>query len=352
MTKESRRAARLARESRRIGGPSQPRNGATPSTPDDASNASPTPPSTANRSTIRATSGVGARAGRRERPRPGVTPGFVQRYRTALISVAAVAIVAVAAGYVLIGSTSAAYTCGSQFNPSPTPVVAPGSSTRLGFFEDDMGASHTVNPPQRYLFCPPASGAHYNAPGTLGPIIPRVYKPDDKVGPSNWIHNLEHGGMVILYRSDSPGATAAGLQAFRDYAAALPPSPICKVPTGQVSPVIARFNDMPHPYAALVWDRVFYLDTWDPALVTRFYLTESERVDSAGALVAPPEQPCNPASSASPGAPSGPSAGSSGSAATGSSGPAASGSAASPVAPSAAPSAGPSASPLASPAAS
>ncbi|GAC1671448.1 MAG: hypothetical protein NVS9B8_14460 [Candidatus Limnocylindrales bacterium] len=348
MTKESRRAARLARESRRIGGPNQPGTGATPSTPDGAPDAHPTSPSTAPRSTIRPTSGVGARAGRRERPRPGVTPGFLQRYRTALISVAAVAIVAVAAGYVLVGSTSAAYTCGSQFNPSPTPVVAPGSSTRLGFFEDDMGASHTVNPPQRYLFCPPASGTHYNAPGTLGPIIPRVYKPDDKVGPSNWIHNLEHGGMVILYRSDSPGATAAGLQAFRDYAAALPPSPICKEPSGQVSPVIARFNDMPHPYAALVWDRVFYLDTWDPALVTRFYLTESERLDSTGALVAPPEPQCNPASSASPGA----SSGASGSAATGSSGQPASGSAASPVASPAAPSAGPSASPLASPGAS
>jgi hypothetical protein len=219
-----------------------------------------------------------------------------------IVTIAAVAIVAVAVGYVFIGSTSAAYTCASQFNPSPTPPITPGSSARLGFFEEDMGNSHLVTPPQKYLLCPPASGNHYNQPGTLGPIPPRLYKPDDKVGPSNWVHNLEHGAVVILYRNDSPGATAAGQQAFRDYITTFPASPICKLPVGALSPVIARFDDMPHPYAALVWDRVFYLDTWDPALVTQFYLTESERLDSSGtAFAAPPEPQCA-VPGASPGA--------------------------------------------------
>jgi hypothetical protein len=243
-----------------------------------------------------------------------------------IVTVAAVAIVAVAVGYVFIGATAAAYTCGSQFDPSPTPTVSPGSSTRLGFFEENMGNSHDVTPPQRYLFCPPASGNHYNQPGTLGPITPRVYKPDDKVGPSNWIHNLEHGALVVLYRNDSPGSTAAGQQAFRDYSATFPPSAICQRPRGFLSPVIARFDAMPHPFAALVWDRVFYLDTWDPALVTQFYLSEAERLDATGAFVAPPEPQC-----VAPGSSAAPSAGT----------PAASGS----VAPSDAPSAGASASP-------
>jgi hypothetical protein len=245
-------------------------------------------------------SGAVPRAGRRERARPGPAPTFFQRYRNAIVGVAAVAIVAVAVGYVFIGSTSAAYTCGTSFNPSPTPALSPGSSARLGFFEEDMGNSHAVSNPQKYLFCPPASGNHYNQQG-VGPIQPRVYKPEDKIGPPNWIHNLEHGGMVVLYRNDSTGATAAGQQAFRDYAASFPPSPICKIPANQLAPVIARFDDMPHPFAALVWDRVFYLDTWDPALATQFYLTESERLDSTGVIVAPPEKQC-PGPSAIPGA--------------------------------------------------
>ncbi|HEX2756839.1 MAG TPA: DUF3105 domain-containing protein, partial [Candidatus Limnocylindrales bacterium] len=278
--------------------------------------------------------GVGARAGRRERVRPGPAPSFLERYRTAIVTIAAVAIVAVAVGYVFIGSTSAAYTCGNQFAPSPTPPIDPGSSTQLGFLQDDMGNSHNVTPPQRYLYCPPASGTHYNLPGTLGPIPPRLYKPEDKMGPSNWLHNLEHGGLVVLYRNDSTGATAAGQQAFHDYFTGFPDSPICRVPVGNLSPVIARFDDMPHPFAALVWDRVFYFDTWDPALVTRFYLAEAERVDSTGALISPPEKQCAPPSAA-------PSAAASA--------PAASGSAPASIAPSVAPSVAPSAPASASP---
>jgi hypothetical protein len=253
------------------------------------------------------------------------------------VTVAAVAVVAVAVGFVFLGSTAASYTCGSQFNPSPTPPVAPGSSTRLGFDQDDMGRSHNVSSPQKYLFCPPASGNHLNQQG-LGPIKAQVYKPDDKVGPPNWVHNLEHGGLVVLYRSDSPGATPAGLQAFRTYFDSFPASPICQVPGGQISPVIARFDDMPHPFAAIVWDRVLYLDTWDPELVTRFYLTESERLDSDGVLngVNPPEPQCSGPSAIPSVAPS-------------ESAPAASGSPVGSAAPSlSAPSVAPSASPLTS----
>ncbi|HET7471786.1 MAG TPA: DUF3105 domain-containing protein [Candidatus Limnocylindrales bacterium] len=232
------------------------------------------------------------RAGRRERPRFGPEPTFLERNRSLIVTVAGIAIVVIVGAFLFVGATKPAYACSNIFDPSPTPTVDPSSSTRLGFLEEDMGNSHIVNPPQSYLYCPPASGNHYNQPGTLGPIPARVYRPDDKVGPSNWIHNLEHGGMVILYRSDSPGATAAGLQAFRDYFQGFPASPVCKVPAGQVSPVVARFDDMPHPYAALVWDRVLYMDTWDPALATRFYLTEAERLDATGVLAAPPEKLC------------------------------------------------------------
>ena len=290
MSKESRHAARLARESRRLGAARQPGAGGAPADAPTGA-APPAPP----RPTGRPTSGVGARAGRRDRTRLAPKPTFLERYRSAIVTIAAVAIVAVAVGYVFIGSTAAAFTCASQFNPSPTPPITPGSSTRLGFFEEDMGAAHDPPLPVNYLFCPPASGSHFNNPGVTGPIIPRLYKPDDKVGPPNWIHNLEHGAMVVLYRNDSTGATSSGQQAFKDYISSFPPSPVCKVPAGAISPVIARFDDMPHPFAALVWDRVFYLDTWDPALVTQFYLTESERLDSQGALVAPPEKAyCNP----------------------------------------------------------
>jgi hypothetical protein len=208
-----------------------------------------------------------------------------------LLSIVVVVVAAGAVGYLFIGATQPAYACTQIFNPSATPTIDPSSSARLGFLQDDMGNRHIAGPPVTYLFCPPASGSHMNV-ANVAPITPRVYGPNDKVGPLNWVHNLEHGGLVVLYRNDSPGATSAGLQSFRDYFSGFPASPTCHIPAGQTSPVIARFDDMPHPYAALVWDRVMYLDSWDPALVTKFYLTEAERLDANGELVAPPEKQC------------------------------------------------------------
>jgi Protein of unknown function (DUF3105) len=234
-----------------------------------------------------------SRAGRRERVRQyEQKQPFLQRYRTAIIAVVVVAVAAVFVGLTFVQSTQASYSCSVQFNPSPTPSPEPGASFRLGFAQDSMGAVHDVSRPERYTFCPPATGSHYNAPGTLGPIIPRVYGPDDSVGPPNWIHNLEHGGVVILYRGDSEGASAAGQERFQEFFDTFPPSPICEVAAGRLSPVIARFDNMAWPYAALVWGRVLPLPEWDPNLALQFYATESERLDADGAFIAPPEPQC------------------------------------------------------------
>jgi hypothetical protein len=248
------------------------------------------------------------RAGRRERVRHiEQKEPFLQRYRTPIIVVVIVAAVAVVGAFALVQSTQASYTCSIQFDPSPTPSPSPGQSSRLGFAEDNMGNSHDVSRPQRYTFCPPASGNHYNNPGVLGPIPPRVYGPSDSVGPPNWVHNLEHGAIVILYRGDSDGATDVGQARFRQFYDSFPASPICKKAKGELSPVIARFDTMKWPYAALVWDRVLPLPEWDPNLVLQFYATESERLDADGAFVAPPEPQClapspspGPSSSAAP----------------------------------------------------
>jgi uncharacterized protein DUF3105 len=250
-----------------------------------------------------------ARAGRRERVRHiEQKQPFLQRYRTLIIGVVVVAAVAVVGGLALVQSTQASYTCSTQFDPSPTPSPDPGSASRLGFAQDLMGASHEVSRPQRYTFCPPASGNHYSGSG-IGPIAPRLYDPGAAVGPVNWIHNLEHGGLVILYRNDGEGSTAAGQDRFQQFFDSFPASPVCQLPAGRVSPVIARFDSMAWPYAALVWGRVLPLPEWDPDLVLQFYATESERLDADGAFVTPPEPQCaSPSQSSAPGSSAAPGA--------------------------------------------
>ena len=264
---------------------------------------------------------------------------FFERYRSLLVGGVVVAVAAVVIGLVVTQTTAAAYTCSIIFDPAPTASPAAGASPRLGYQQDLMPSTHDVTRPQTYTYCPPASGKHFNVTGQ-GPIVPRVFRPDDSVGPTNWVHNLEHGALVILYRGDSPGATADGQAAFRTFFDTFPPSPVCKTPPGRLSPVIARFDQMKWPFAALVWGRVLPMETWDPALALQLYATESERLDANGAFVTPPEPQCVlPSPSAAPSQPVAPSP-------SASEAPAASGS---PAAPS---STAPSASPEPSPAAS
>jgi hypothetical protein len=274
------------------------------------------------------------RAGRRERVRRLEQKSFFERYRSLIVGAVVVAVAAIVIGLVVTQTTAAAYTCSIIFDPAPTASPAAGASPRLGYQQDLMPSTHDVNRPQTYTYCPPASGKHYNVTGQ-GPIVPRLFRPDDSVGPMNWVHNLEHGGLVVLYRGDSAGATADGQAAFRTFFDTFPPSPICKVPAGRLSPVIARFDQMKWPFAALVWGRVLPMETWDPALALQFYATESERLDANGAYITPPEpQPGCPApsQSAAPSEPVAPS-------------PSASDAPAASVSPAALPSTGPSASP-------
>ena len=150
-----------------------------------------------------------------------------------------------------------------------------------------------------YLICPPASGKHINAP-PRGPIPPKFYGPNDSVVPNGWVHNLEHGGLVLLYSCDKGACDDATQEQLRALVSGFPASAVCGVAPGIVSPVVAHFEQMPTKFAALVWDRVMYMDTLDTQQVYDFYLRYAERV-SEGRFVAPPEPQCAvPSQSAAP----------------------------------------------------
>ena len=303
MSKESRRRQRTS------GQPSGTRPGAAEKRSSDASGAR-----AADRPA--ATQRSPERAGRRERARPAPRRSFIERYRTWLLAAAIVAVVAIVGAGVFAAATQPAFACSTVWQPSPSSSPAAGASPQPGYVQPDMGNTHVApGTVVKYTYCPPASGRHYIGAG-IGPIAARPYGPNDAVIPEGWVHNLEHGGLVILYRGAE--ADQAALRALYD---AIPASPVCGFEPGGQSPgpLIARFDQMAWPFAALVWDRVLPLDTIDQAAILDFYARYGERAN--------PEKLCaSPSPSAEPGA---------------------SGSAA----PSAAPSASPSAAPTASPAA-
>ncbi|MFL5669442.1 MAG: DUF3105 domain-containing protein [Chloroflexota bacterium] len=240
------------------------------------------------------------RVGRRERQRAYVKPTFFQRYRTAIIVVAALAGVALLSTFVFLSASQPAYACSTQWTPNPTASPAAGATPALGNVQPDMGRQHVaVGDKVTYTYCAPATGNHFNRPGTAGPIPARMYGPGDNVLPQGWLHNLEHGGIVILYRGDSAGATPEGQAQLRALYDSFPNSPVCSIPKGEIAPVIARFDQMSSPFQAIVWGRVLLLDAFDQAKILAFYEQWGERTN--------PEKQCAPPS-ASPAGSAAPSA--------------------------------------------
>jgi len=292
VSKESRRRQRTAGQASGSVPGADERRPAAGST-SASSTASAAHPTTAGSHRRPSTSPTGTqRAGRRERSRPAVRQSFLQRYRRWLLVAGIVAVVAVVGAGVFASATQPAFACSNIWQPSPTASPAPDASPQPGYVQPDMGNTHVaVGTVVKYTYCPPASGHHYFASGQ-GPIPARPYGPNDAVIPEGWVHNLEHGGLVILYKGAEADQTA--LRALYD---AVPVSPVCGFQPGGNSPgpVVARFDQMAWPYAALVWDRVLPMQTLDQAAVLDFYARYGERNN--------PEKLCNPSASPS-GAPS------------------------------------------------
>ena len=241
--------------------------------------------------------GTRPRAGRRERQRVTYQrQSFLERHRAALIVGGALIGVALIATFVFVSAAQPAYACSSIWTPSPTASPSPGQTPNLGYAQPDMGHTHVgVGDKVTYTYCAPASGNHINKPGVAGPIPARVYGPNDSVIPQNWIHNLEHGGLVVLYKGDSAGATSDGQAAFKSWQSAFPPVQDC-------GPVVARFDQMSTPFQAMVWGRVLMMDTWDPNLVNQFWQQWGGRTNLEP-LCPTPNSSAAPSGSVAPSAP-------------------------------------------------
>jgi hypothetical protein len=210
----------------------------------------------------------------------GPRPSFFQRYRTPILAAAVVGVIAVLGAGLFSASTQPVFACSTVWQPTTTPTPPEGASPQPGYVQPDMGNTHVVpGTAVTYTYCPPASGSHYNAAGQ-GPLKPRLYGPDDNVIPQGWVHNLEHGALILLYRGDSPAATPEGQAALRAFYDAYPPSPVCGWPKGtSVGPVFARYDNMAWPMAALVWDRVLPLQELDTEAVLEFDRTYGEQTN-------------------------------------------------------------------------
>ena len=231
----------------------------------------------------------------------------MERYRTPIVAIAAIAGVVLISVFVFASAAAPVYACTQEWVPQSTASPAAGAPPNPGYVQPDLGNRH-LNSGEKatYTYCPPASGAHYNDL-PLGPITPRLYGPGDQAQPQGWIHNLEHGAMVILYRGHDgdPGPGPDGQAALRALFDEFPPSPVCGIRPGtSQGPVIARFDDMATPYAAVIWGRVLPLDTLDTAQILEFWQVYGERTNPEPQCAEPSPAPSVEASPATSDAPS------------------------------------------------
>ena len=233
------------------------------------------------------------------RPRSPQRPrSRLERYRGLLVGVGVAAIIVVVGTVLFLGASSPAYACTTVLQPVAPASAAPGQTPRLGQVTRDLGRNHVeAGSSVTYEFCPPTSGAHFNA-ARLGPIPAVFYGKDDTTVPEGWIHNLEHGAMVVLYRCPEGCGTdaqtlLAGLQQQ------LPASPLCGFPPSS-NVVVTRLDQLPTAYAAVVWGRVVFLDTLDVGAITTFYGQSADRAPEPQCQQAVPGYTPSPAPSASP----------------------------------------------------
>ena len=117
---------------------------------------------------------------------------------------------------------------------------------------------------------PPSSGAHY---GTLPqPQEYRMY--DTPLTPGRWVHMLEHGAVVVLYRQDlCDSACVEQLGQFYDSA---PRSNTLGVRHLAITP----YQDMDHAIAVVAWG---YIDEMDQVDKDRIMADFKSKVDSSSA---------------------------------------------------------------------
>ena len=306
MSKRSRRA-RPANQSASQPGTRPPISGTgSPSGATAASSASAASGVTkpAGTPTPSSTRPASARAGRRERARPLARKSFFERYRLLIVGVVGIAALALITVFAFNSASAATFTCSTEWVPDPTATPEAGASPQPGYHQEGMGNTHvgpgTSNPGNvAYTYCPPASGNHFVRGG---PITPGFNGPNDVPLPQGWIHNLEHGGLVLLYRGDpgDPGLSDESQQQMQAFFSGLPPSPVCGLPPTQegAGVVVARFDQMATPFAALVWERVLPLETLDEDAIMEFWTTWGERTNPEQLCAPPSAAPSSPASPA------------------------------------------------------
>jgi hypothetical protein len=144
--------------------------------------------------------------------------------------------------------------------PAPLPTVARPATGEQQPLEP--GVHIPLGRQGHWRTDPPTSGEHYSALG----VAPAAWGfQESTLRPEIWLHNLEHGGVVILYSCSSGCPSDVGpIRRFMD---SVPPD----LEFGERKLLSTPYPVPGHPFALVAWGWRLFLDAWDPALALGFY---------------------------------------------------------------------------------
>ena len=137
-------------------------------------------------------------------------------------------------------------------------------STPVGQAIDEMARTHVpLGTKITYEHNPPTSGCHYPPPDA--PVTAGAY--DKAIPPEYWVHNLEHGYVVVLY--NCPSGCHDDFDKLQSWYGGLPADPGGVVKYAKV--LILPYSDMKPKFAMVSWGWYDSMDGLDIDEVQRFY---------------------------------------------------------------------------------
>jgi hypothetical protein len=169
-----------------------------------------------------------------------------------------------------VGNASCPTKDAQPYSPAPPHV---NGDKIVGQAVDEMPHTHIAPPAKvQYDHNPPTSGCHYSLGGNNpAPIQPGVY--DQEIDAEYWVHNLEHGYVVVLY--NCPTGCADVIQQLVTWRKSLPPDPgAASQQAGLIKyakAVVLPWHSMPVKFAAVSWDYYQGWNTFDLNAIKAFY---------------------------------------------------------------------------------
>lgn len=136
-----------------------------------------------------------------------------------------------------------------------------GECGRIATLAPETGTHVSPGQPISWSSNPPATGRHYPAWAAWRKSYPQLAR-------GYWLHNAEHGGIILLHNCGACGDSLAGLA---DLVRQFPRDPRCSAAIGSRL-LIAADPDLPQgvQFAAVAWGAYYTASCFDAAALAAF----------------------------------------------------------------------------------